>query len=74
MNDVNTIHHGERPVVPGLLILEQLLRTPGYEGTTNMALKFVRPAFSGEELMIAEEAGGKFTVRGEAALVEGIVK
>ncbi len=74
VNDVNTIHQGERPVVPGLLILEQLLQTPGYENATNMALKFVRPAFSGEELMIAEEAGGKFTVRGEAALVEGTVK
>ena len=73
VNDVNTIHQGEQPVVPGLLILEQLLRTPEYEGAKNLTLKFIRPAFSGEALTIAAEKG-KFTVRGEAALVEGSVK
>ena len=74
VNDVNTIHQGERPVVPGLLILERLLQTPGYEGAANLTLKFIRPAFSGEALTIAKAEKGKFTVRGEAALVEGIVK
>ena len=68
-----TIHQGEQPVVPGLLILEQLLRTPEYEGAKNLTLKFIRPAFSGEALTIAAEKG-KFTVRGEAALVQGTVK
>lgn len=74
VNDVNTIHQGERPVVPGLLILEQLLRTPEYKGAANLTLKFIRPAFSGEALTIADMGKGKFTVRGEAALVEGAVK
>ena len=74
VNDVNTIHQGERPVVPGLLILERLLQTPGYEGAAHLTLKFIRPAFSGEALMIAEAEKGKFTIRGEAALVEGTVK
>ncbi len=74
VNDVNTIHQGERPVVPGLLILERLLQTPGYERAANLTLKFIRPAFSGEALTIAKAEKGKFTVRGEAALVEGIVK
>ena len=74
VNDVNTIHQGERPVVPGLLILEQLLKTPDYAGAANLALKFIRPAFSGEALAIAEAGKGKFTIRGEAALVEGAVK
>ena len=74
VNDVNTIHQGEQPVVPGLLILEQLLRTPEYEGTKNLTLKFIRPAFSGEALTIAAGEKGKFTVRGEAALVQGTVK
>ena len=54
-------------------VLEQLLRTPEYEGAKNLTLKFIRPAFSGEALTIAAEKG-KFTVRGEAALVEGSVK
>ena len=74
VNDVNTIHQGERPVVPGLLILERLLQTPGYEGAAHLTLKFIRPAFSGEALTIAEAEKGKFTIRGEAALVEGTVK
>ena len=74
VNDVNTIHQGEQPVVPGLLILEQLLRTPGYEDAKNLTLKFIRPAFSGEALTIAAGEKGKFMVRGEAALVEGSVK
>ena len=73
VNDVNTIHQGACPVVPGLLILEQVLRTPAYEGAKNLTLKFIRPAFSGENLTISEEAGGKFTVRGSAALVHGTV-
>ena len=70
VNDVNTIHQGERPVVPGLLILEQLLRTPGYADAAHRTLKFIRPAFSGEALTIAAGEKGKFTIRGEAALVE----
>ena len=74
VNDVNTIHRGEKPVVPGLLILEQLLRTPDYAGATNLTLKFIRPAFSGEALKIAAEDKGKFTIRGEAAMVQGAVK
>ena len=74
VNDVNTIHQGEQPVVPGLLILEQLLRTSEYEDAKNLTLKFIRPAFSGEALTIAEAEKGRFTVRGEAALVEGSVK
>ena len=74
VNDVNTIHRGEKPVVPGLLILEQLLRTPEFEGAKNLTLKFIRPAFSGEDLTIATEDKGKFTIRGEAAMVQGAVK
>ena len=74
VNDVNTIHQGEQPVVPGLLILEQLLRTPEYEGAANLTLKYIRPAFSGEALTIVAEEKGKFTIRGEAALVQGAVK
>lgn len=74
VNDVNTIHQGERPVVPGLLILEQLLKTPGYDNAANVTLKFIRPAFSGEALDIAEEGKGKFIIRGEAAFVQGMVK
>ncbi len=74
VNDVNTIHQGEHPVVPGLLILEQLLKTPGYDGAANLTMKFVRPAFSGEELSIAEGEKGKFKIWGEAAFVEGSVK
>ncbi len=74
VNDVNTIHQGERPVVPGLLILEQLLQTSDYKGASNLTLKFVRPAFSGEALTIAEDSKGKFTIRGEAAFAQGSVK
>ena len=74
VGDVNTIHQGQRPVVPGLLILEQLLRTPEYSEATNLTLKFIRPAFSGEALAIAAADKGKFTIRGEAALAEGAVK
>ena len=74
VNDVNTIHQGEKPVVPGLLILERLLQTPGYEDASSLTLKFIRPAFSGEALTIAAEDKGKFTIRGEAALVQGAAK
>lgn len=74
VNDVNTIHQGENPVVPGLLILEQLLKTPEYRDAANLTLKFIRPAFSGEALFLAETGKGKFTIRGEAALAEGAVK
>ena len=71
VNDVNTIHQGEKPVVPGLLILEQMLRTPTYKEARQLTLKFVRPAFSGENLFLASDEPGKFTIRGEAAFVQG---
>ena len=74
VNDVNTIHQGENPVVPGLLILEQLLKTPEYRDAANLTLKFIRPAFAWEALFLAETGKGKFTIRGEAALAEGAVK
>ncbi len=74
VGDVNTIHQGDRPVVPGLLILEQVLKTTGYADVSSLTLKFIRPAFSGETLSISEEARNRFTIRGAAAFVQGIAK
>ncbi|MBQ9377231.1 MAG: hypothetical protein IJU05_05485 [Schwartzia sp.] len=74
VNDVNVIHEGARPVVPGLILLEELLDTLGYGDVSELSMRFMVPAFAGEPLTLAEDGSGGFTIRGDNALITGTRK
>lgn len=48
VDDTNSIHRGEHPVVPGLCMIERLWRELGKPLPLNWDVKFKMPAFAGE--------------------------
>lgn len=50
VNDTNPLHEGRCPLVPGLLILETLLKQPELRGCMELSLKFTTPSFAGETI------------------------
>ena len=52
MDDTNSIHRGENPVVPGLCMIEHLWRALNKPLPLNWDVKFKMPAFAGEQIDI----------------------
>lgn len=52
VDDTNSIHRGEHPVVPGLCMIERLWRELGKPLPLNWDVKFKMPAFAGEVIDI----------------------
>lgn len=50
VNDTNSIHRGENPVVPGLCMIEHLWRALNKPLPLNWDVKFKMPAFGGETI------------------------
>ncbi len=48
VNDTNSIHRGDNPIVPGLCMIEHLWRAMGRPLPLNWDVKFKMPAFAGE--------------------------
>lgn len=71
--DSNELHRGEHPVVPGLLILKQLLAEESFRNCTRLRLKFHRAAFAEEPLRLAQSGDSLRLLSVERLLCEGIV-
>ena len=52
VDDTNLLHKGAQPLVPGLLIMERLLKHPSLKGCSRMSMKFTTPVFVGQKLQI----------------------
>jgi hypothetical protein len=52
VDDTNSIHRGENPVVPGLCMIEHLWRALNKPLPLNWDVKFKMPAFAGEQIDI----------------------
>lgn len=54
VDDTNSIHRGENPVVPGLCMIEHLWRELGRPLPLDWDVKFKMPAFAGEKIDVYE--------------------
>ena len=52
VGDTNPLHEGARPLVPGLLIVEQLLEDPILLNCQRLRMKFITPVFAGQEVEV----------------------
>ena len=53
VNDTNALHEGEKPLVPGLLIMEQLLKEAKLAACQKLSMKFKTPVFVGQEVEVS---------------------
>ena len=51
--DDNYIHRGERPVVPGLLIIDKVLSEKN--AISNFSINFYKPVYAGQEIFIKKK-------------------
>ena len=68
VNDTNALHGGEKPLVPGLLIMERLLKQMEFITCRKVLLKYTMPVFAGQEVVVhsapLSEGGGPRSGRG----------
>lgn len=57
INDTNPLHEGERPLVPGLLLMETVLKNFG--DCKRLAMKFTTPTFVGQKVEITFAGGNR---------------
>lgn len=57
VNDTNSIHRGDNPVVPGLCMVERLWRELDKPMPLNWDVKFKMPAFAGETIDVYKNGG-----------------
>ena len=50
VGDTNELHEGEKPLVPGLLILERLLKEATLVSCQKLSMKFKTPVFVGQNV------------------------
>jgi len=53
VGDTNALHEGEKPLVPGLLIMERLLQAAELAACSHLSLKFTTPVFVGQEVEVS---------------------
>ncbi len=70
VGDTNELHEGEKPLVPGLLILERLLKQMEFITCRKIFLKYTTPVFAGQEVIVHSapfiEGGGPRSGRGSS--------
>lgn len=73
VNDPNHIHEGDTPVVPGLLLLDRLLKEPSFQGCRKVRLRYLEAVYAEESLSLAAN-GDEFTVfAGDRTVCSGTV-
>ena len=57
VDDTNPLHEGERPLVPGLLIMETVLKR--LDDCKKLSMKFTMPVFAGQKVEMTFAGGNR---------------